>query len=120
MVARTLVLAMLLGTASPVWACGVLDHADPKVGSNVAGPVSNLSLTFSEAIIPSKSSIELDLIETNKPVESKAFVMSQNDTVMSLATLEPLPPGKYKVHWRVVWKDCGSVTDNRYPFMVVP
>ena len=120
MVTRFLALCVLLGIATPAMACGILDHADPRVGSNVSGPVSNLTLTFSEAIIPAKSSIELTEIDNGKPVESKPFTMSEDDTVMSLATLQPLPPGKYKVHWRVVWRDCGSVTDNRYPFMVAP
>jgi methionine-rich copper-binding protein CopC len=121
MVARFLILCALIGiTTGPAWACGILDHAEPRVGSNVSGPLSNLKLTFSEAIVPAKSSIELDEIDTGKPVESKPFVMSENDTVMSLTTLQPLPPGKYKVHWRVEWKDCGSITDSRYPFMLVP
>lgn len=120
MVERFLTLCLLLGiTASPVWACGVLDHADPKVGGNAKGPIGNIHLTFSEAIVPAKSSIELD-DELGKPVESKPFTVSENDTVMSLSSLQPMAAGAYKVHWRVQWKDCGSIMDGHYGFMVTP
>ena len=98
---------------------GILDHADPKVGSNTTGQLSSIRLTFSEAIVPGKSSIELD-DDTGNPVESHPFSMTLDDTVMSLATMQPLHPGPYKVHWRVQWKDCGSITDGHYAFMLAP
>ena len=119
MVMRRILLCVAIAcAASPTWACGVLDHADPKVGSNVTGALSSITLTFSEAIVPSKSSVELD-DPNGKPVESNPFTMS-SESVMKLTSLQPLAPGPYKVHWRVEWKDCGSITDGHYDFMLAP
>ena len=120
MVARFITLCLLLGfTAGPVWACGILAKASPKVGSTVAAPVTTIRLTFSEAILPEKSSIALVDAEEN-PVETKTFQIAQNDSVMLLPMAAPLAAGRYKVHWQVLWKDCGSATEGNYGFSVTP
>ncbi len=120
MVARTLVVLLLLGiAASPAGACGILERADPKVGSQTHGPLTRIRLTFSEAIVPSASNITL-ADDAGAAVKAKDFSLSSGDAVITLPLTAPLPPGHYNVHWQALWKDCGSQTEGHYGFTVVP
>ena len=120
MVARiAFLLCLIAATASPVWACGILQHADPKVGSTVSMAPSQITLTFSQSVIPAESTVTLT-DTTGKTLPLAKPIPSSDDTVLSLKTATPLPPGKYKVHWNILWKDCGSQTQGSYSFTIQP
>jgi methionine-rich copper-binding protein CopC len=109
-------LCLILFMASPALACGVMDKADPKVGSTVE-PTDHITLTFTKAIIEGDNSIKItdaagNTVKAGKPVSS------DDDTVLSLKTDHLLAPGKYKVLWTVVWQDCNSKTQGDYKFTV--
>jgi len=104
--------------ASSALACGVMEKADPRVGSTVAS-AERVTLMFSETIVPDSSGVKVtgaggDEVKTDAPVSSKG------DTVLSLKPLHPLASGTYKVTWSVLWKDCDSQTQGSYKFTVAP
>ena len=117
MVRSAILFFLLAGLAAmPAYACGVMDKADPKVGSTVES-TDHISLTFTQAFVPASSDVKItdatgNVVKAGKPVSSEA------DTVLSLKTAHPLAPGKYKVSWNLLWLDCNSKTQGDYKFTV--
>ena len=102
--------------AMPAYACGVMEKADPKVGSTVES-TDHISLTFTQAFVPASSDVKItdaagNVVKADKPVSS------EGDTVLSLKTVHPLTPGKYKVFWDILWLDCNSKTQGDYKFSI--
>jgi methionine-rich copper-binding protein CopC len=119
MVARFALGLCVALAASPVWACGVLLSADPKVGSARGDLVDHISATFSEAVIPAASSMEL-LDAQGRAVSTGKPAVSHEDSVLSITLAHPLPPGHYRVRWNLRWKDCDAQMTGGYPFTVAP
>jgi methionine-rich copper-binding protein CopC len=117
MVRGAIVFFFLAGLAAmPAYACGVMDKADPKVGSTVES-TDHVSLTFTQAFVPASSDVKItdaagSAVKADKPVSS------EGDTVLSLKTTHPLAPGKYKVRWDLLWLDCNSKAQGDYKFTV--
>lgn len=101
----TLVFAIsMLLMISDANAHAMLDHATPAVGSTVTPAPKRVTLTFTEALEPAFSSIEVHNAQ-GVPVQSgKGTVASGNGAQLGVA-LKPLPPGTYKVIWRVLSVD---------------
>ncbi len=116
MVRVAIVLFCSLLMASPAFACGIMEKADPKVGSMVES-ADHVTLTFSQVIVPASSNIRIINAAGNVVMAVKP-VGSDGDTVLTLKTSQPLAPGKYKVSWNVLWKDCGSISPGTYKFTV--
>ena len=117
---RTIVLtlSMLLAAAtSSAFAHAMLDHAAPRVGSTVSPAPKELVLWFTQKLEPAFSSIEVRS-ERGAPVNAgKAIVVG--DRTQLRVPLKTLPPGTYKVIWRVLSVDTHR-TEGDFTFRVGP
>src|SRR5436309_2545847 len=93
-----------------------LDEAAPLVGGTVSGPPKEIRLSFSEAIEPRFSGIDLVTEDGRTIATSQAAVDPGNDRQLVLA-LPPLAPGRYRVRWHVVSVDTHR-TEGEYSFAV--
>jgi methionine-rich copper-binding protein CopC len=81
-----------------------LDHAAPAVGSTVASAPQELVLWFTETLEPAFSSIEVHDAKGVAFQAGKAVVDPAHRTQLRVP-LKTLPPGTYKVIWRVLSVD---------------
>jgi len=95
-----------------------LDGAAPVVGGRLAEPPKEIRLTFTEAIEPRFSGIDLTTGDGREITTGAAAVDPANDKQLVLA-LPPLGPGRYRVHWHVVSVDTHR-TQGEYSFAVEP
>ena len=95
-----------------------LEGAAPVVGSTIAEPPKEIRLTFTEAIEPRFSGIDLTTGDGREITTGAAAVDPANDKQLVLA-LPPLGPGRYRVHWHVVSVDTHR-TQGEYSFAVEP
>ena len=114
--------ALLLGLswagASPAVAHAFLDHAAPRVGSTVSPSPSELVLSFTQELEPAFSTVEV-LDERGTKVDKGDVQVDPQDGALLRASLNPLPPGTYKVIWRVVSVDTHP-TEGDFTFQVAP
>jgi methionine-rich copper-binding protein CopC len=114
---RTLtIIASLL--AASLFAAGAqahafLDHASPLVGSTVATAPSELTLSFTQNLEPSFSTVQVNgpngqRVDTGKPQIS--------GNTMRVA-IRPAGPGAYHVHWHALSVDTHT-TQGSYTFTV--
>jgi len=96
-------IAVLLATAGAAFAHAHLDHAAPTVGSTVAQPPKEVVLWFTEKLEPAFSSIEVRNERGATVSTGKATVVG--DRTQLRVPLKSLPPGTYKVIWRVLSVD---------------
>jgi copper resistance protein C len=83
----------------------ILDHAVPGVGLTVSGPVRELTLYFTIAVLAARSSVQVisstgAAIAASRPVNDPS---SQDIVIVKLK--RALPPGTYRVSWHVVTID---------------
>jgi hypothetical protein len=95
-------LPMLL-MAAPARAHAHLERANPKVGSTVATAPKEVVLWFSEKLEPAFSTIEVRDAKGAAVQSGKATVAG--DGTQLHVRLKALPPGTYKVLWRVLSVD---------------
>jgi methionine-rich copper-binding protein CopC len=97
-----------------------LAHAHPMVmqpGPDSAGPAPNsISITFSEAVEPKFSSIQLT-DEKGKTVDSQASKPKPNDPKTLILAVPKLTAGTYIVRWINVAVD-GHRLEGSYKFIV--
>jgi methionine-rich copper-binding protein CopC len=95
----------------------MLDHASPAVGSAVAAAPKEVVLSFTEKLESKFSSIEVR--------DAKGAAMQTGKAALGAAAtdlrvaLKPLPPGTYKVIWRVLSVDTHR-TNGSFTFRVGP
>jgi methionine-rich copper-binding protein CopC len=82
----------------------MLDHADPAVGSTVALAPKAVTLTFTEALEPAFSSIEVRNAQGATVQTGKATVVPGSRAQLRVA-LKRLSSGTYKVIWHVLSVD---------------
>jgi copper resistance protein C len=87
-----------------------LDHASPRVGSTVNPAPKELVLWFTEKIEPALSSIEVRNEQGATVTAGKATVVG--DRTQLRVPLKTLPPGSYKVIWRVLSVDTHRAEGN--------
>jgi methionine-rich copper-binding protein CopC len=90
-----------------------LSTASPKVGSTVGTAPKEIVLTFTEQLEPKFSSIE---VRDQKGAAVQSDSTHASGTEMRVA-LKPLPPGTYKVIWRVLSVDTHR-TQGSFTFRV--
>ena len=95
----------------------MLDHASPAVGSTVASAPKEVVITFTEKLEPKFSSIEVRNAKGAAMQAGKA-TLGGSPTNLRVA-LKPLPPGTYKVIWRVLSVDTHR-TNGSFTFRVGP
>lgn len=113
-----LVVAALL-YAAPTFAAAhaFLDHANPRVGSMVKPAPKEMVLWFTQQLEPAFSSIEVRNEQGATVTAGKATV-GGNRTQLRVP-LKTLPPGNYKVIWRVLSVDTHR-TEGNFTFRVGP
>jgi methionine-rich copper-binding protein CopC len=82
-----------------------LDHAVPGVGLTVSGPVRQLTLYFTIGVLAASSSVQVTnsagvAMPTTKPVGDPSA-----QEILLVRFGRALPPGTYRVSWRVVTID---------------
>jgi copper resistance protein C len=97
-------LAFLVFSGPTAKAHAHLDHAQPAVGGTVAAAPKQVVLWFSEKLEPAFSSIEVRDAKGAAVHAGKATVDPANRTQLRVS-LKALPPGTYKVIWRVLSVD---------------
>ena len=95
-----------------------LSGATPPVGGSVPASPKEIRLTFTEAIEPRFSGIDLTASDGRAIARGSAVVDSGNDRQLVLA-LPTLTPGRYRVRWHVVSVDTHR-TEGEYSFAVEP
>jgi methionine-rich copper-binding protein CopC len=105
-------LALLL-SATLAHAHAFLDHAEPRVGSTVPSAPRQLSLWFTQNLEPAFSSAQVQDASGARVDLGKPQI---NGAVMRLG-LKPLPPGTYKVQWKVISVDTHP-TEGSFSFNV--
>ena len=114
--ARAISAVLTLASVTPVHAHAFLDHAEPRVGATVQAAPAEVKLWFTQEIEQAFSSINV----RDAKGERMNTVDSQVDPAdhrLLRVPLEALPPGKYKVVWRVVSVDT-HVTEGDFVFHV--
>jgi methionine-rich copper-binding protein CopC len=114
--ARLCALAASALLAAGAHAHAMLDHADPRVGSQVATAPSAVKLWFSEALEGSFSSVSVTDASGKRVDRNDTHVDGSNKALLQVS-LQPLPPGTYTVHWRAVSIDT-HVTQGDFSFRV--
>lgn len=111
-------IAFFFAAAAPVFAHAHLDRASPSVGSTVTPAPREVVLWFTNQLEPAFSSIEVRDEKGTSVQTGKAVVDRSNRTRMSVS-LKALPPGSYKVMWRVLSVDTHR-TQGDFSFRVGP
>ena len=108
------VIAAACVASAPAAAHAFLDHALPAVGSTVHEPPNEVRLWFTEPLEPAFCRVRV-VDASGKDVDAgDAHVDASNASVLA-ASVHPLPPGTYRVVWRVVSVDT-HVTEGDYTF----
>jgi hypothetical protein len=93
-----------------------LDHALPKVGSEVSPAPTEVKIWFTQAVEPAFSSIQVFSANGNE-VDKKNTHVDKSDAHLLIVSLETVPPGTYKVEWKVVSVDTHR-THGDFKFVV--
>jgi len=96
-------IALLCLTPTLAEAHAYLDHASPRVGSTVNPAPKEMVLWFTQKLEPAFSSIEVRNEQGANMTAGKATV--GGDRTQLRVSLKALPPGNYKVLWRVLSVD---------------
>jgi len=94
------VAAMLLLPGNAL-AHAFLDHADPRVGSEVDKPPKEIKIWFTEEVEPAFSTIEVYDSNDNQ-IDLKDTHQDPNDKKLLIVSVPALASGEYKVIWSVV------------------
>ena len=109
--------ALLLG-ASVALAHAFLDRAMPAVGSTVHQSPTEVRLRFTEAIEAALSSARVE-DAAGHTVSTGPAKPDTSDRQVLVVPVGALPPGSYKVFWRVLSVDT-HVTTGDFRFTVAP
>jgi methionine-rich copper-binding protein CopC len=93
-----------------------LDRADPRVGGSVAAAPREVALWFTQNLEPSFSGAEVTNSAGARVDQGRARIDGSDRSVMHVG-LKPLPPGTYKVRWRVLSVDTHT-TESSFTFRV--
>ena len=111
-----LALAALVLAASGATGHAVLQRAEPRIESRLKRPPDEVKLYFSERLEPAYSVVRI-LNERGEQVDRRDARVDRADPSLLRVTLPPLPPGTYKVVWRVVAIDA-DVTEGAFTFKI--
>jgi copper resistance protein C len=113
-----LALALAAGALTPLGAAGhaVLQRAEPGADSRLKRPPDEVKLYFSERLEPAYSSVRV-LDDRDAQIDRRDARVDRGNPVLLRATLPPLPPGRYRVRWRVLSIDA-DVTEGDFSFRV--
>ncbi|MGA2129763.1 MAG: copper resistance CopC family protein [Xanthobacteraceae bacterium] len=107
---------LLVMAAVSAQAHAFLDRAEPRVGSSVAAAPRQVSLWFTQSLEPAFSTVEVQDSAGARVDQGGPRVDPAHPSVMRIA-VKPLPPGTYKVRWRVLSVDTHT-TEGSFSFRV--
>src|SRR5215467_3420167 len=94
----------------------VLQRAEPPVESKLKRAPEEVRLYFSERLEPAYSSVRV-LNDHGGQVDRHDSHVDRANPALLRATIPPLPPGTYKVIWRVLSIDA-DVTEGGFTFRI--
>jgi copper resistance protein C len=100
--------------SAPAVAHAFLDHAQPAVGSTVHESPKQVRLWFTEPLEPAFCRVRV-VDASGKDVDAGDSHVDASNASILAATVHALPPGTYRVVWRVVSVDT-HVTEGDYTF----
>lgn len=107
------VLPMLLLGAAAAHAHAFLDRASPRVGSSVRSAPREVTMWFTQNLEPAFSKAEVRNAAGQRVDQGNARASGSELRV----SLKPLPPGPYRVTWRVLSVDTHT-TEGSFSFRV--
>lgn len=116
--AVVLVAAFAWLASAPAAAHAFLDHAVPAVGSTVHESPQGIRLWFTEQLEPAFSHVQVVDASGKEIDKGDSHVDAPNASVLAVS-VPALPPGKYRVQWRVVSVDT-HVTEGDFTFEINP
>jgi methionine-rich copper-binding protein CopC len=102
----------LSASTMPAGAHAFLDHSEPRVGNTVRSAPSAVTLWFTQKLEPAFSSAQV----TNASGAVVSSGASVSGTIMRVG-VRSLPPGTYRVHWKVLSVDTHT-TEGNFTFRV--
>jgi methionine-rich copper-binding protein CopC len=113
--AAVAVTALLLG-AGVAWGHAFLERAEPRVGSTVKSPPSQVRAWFTQDLEPAFSTLEV-VNQAGERVDRGPARVDATSPALLKVQLKPLGPGTYRVKWRVLSVDT-HVTEGDFTFRV--
>jgi methionine-rich copper-binding protein CopC len=113
-----MVVTILLVGAIIAGAHAFLERADPRVGSTVHSSPPLVRLWFTEQLEPAFSSVQV-VNDAGQRVDKGDAQVDPSAPKQLRISLSSLPPGTYKVIWRVLSVDT-HVTEGNFIFRVAP
>ena len=113
--AVAVIVASLSGNAA--FAHPALQSTEPAAGSAATTSPQQIRITFSEAVIPQFSGVELKDQSGKRIATGKVAADPADRNVLVVPIGEPLPSGNYKVQWHAVGEDTHRVKGS-YSFSV--
>jgi len=104
--------------APAAFAHAYMDRTVPEAGSTVRGSPAEVRLWFSHALEPAFSTVRV-VDKGGRQVDRKDKQVDARESKLLRVSLPPLPPGSYRVIWRVLSAD-GHVTRGDFSFEVAP
>ena len=116
--ARALALALAAIVLAAAGAAGhaMLQRSEPRVDSTLRRAPDEVKLYFTERLEPAYSSLRV-LDDRGAQVDRRDSRVDRSNPALIRATLPPLPPGQYKVLWRVLSIDA-DVTEGDFTFRI--
>lgn len=113
---RALVILLLLSLVSTTAAHGVLQRTEPRGGSTVKSAPAQVRLEFTGAIEPAYSRVHV-VDGGGRRVDLGDSRVDPDNRALLRVSLPTLPPGRYKVAWRVLSID-SHVTEGDFTFRI--
>ncbi len=111
--ALILAVCALAGTAA---GHAVLQRAEPRVESRLKRSPDEVKLYFTEPLEPAYSSVRV-VNDRDQPVDRGDSRVDRSNPAVLRVTLPALPPGTYRVRWRVLSIDA-DVTEGVFTFRI--
>ncbi len=107
----------LVVTSGPVFAHAHLVTATPAAGATTAAP-TEVAISYTEGLEPKFSTIEVTSATGARVDKADLHIVGGNAKNVAVS-LQPLPPGTYKVEWHATSVDTHK-TEGSFSFTVAP
>jgi copper resistance protein C len=107
---------IVISSAAPAGAHAFLERADPRVGSTMKMPPTEVRLWFTDDPDPQASRVQV-VDQAGQRVDNGDTRVDTSNHALLRVSLPTLIPGLYKVIWRVVSPD-GQVSAGDFTFRI--
>lgn len=115
---RLVGIALILVVAAAAAAHAFLERAEPRAGSVLRAAPAEVKLWFTGTLEPAFSTVRV-VNEGGERVDLGDPRVDGANQILLRASLGPLPPGSYRVVWRVLAID-GHLSEGDFTFRIVP